>query len=219
MLETFSLPTIADLKLICKSLAALDLIFVEEQYSFIRKFHYETNWRKGKEAFFYSDGSEQAMMIIFAKEGCVINGCDSELYDDESDNSKLTELNANMPQALQKLIACKEIKRMKSTFLLWAEAEAKTINDINTGKDDQLWHYHPWLEHDGALDMLPLLHPSLRGMQEHLVWLGYKLPHSFLEHLVGKQIINQKELSLLDSKLELGPQQQLHLQELGFTLI
>ena len=100
MLETFSLPNNADLKLIYKSLAALDLIFVEEQYSYIRKFHYETNWRKGKEAFFYSDGYEQAMMIIFAKEDCVINGCDSELYDYESDNSKLTELIANMPQAL-----------------------------------------------------------------------------------------------------------------------
>ncbi len=118
MLATFSLPTMADLKLICKSLAALDLIFVEEQYSYIRKFHYETNWRKGKEAFFYSDGFEQAMMIIFAKEGCVINGCDSELDDDESDNSKLTELIANMPKALQKLMSGKEIKRMKSTFLL-----------------------------------------------------------------------------------------------------
>ena len=122
-----------------------------------------------------------------------------------------------MPKALQKLIACKEIKRMKSTFLLWAEA--KTINDTNTGKDEQLWHYRPWLEHDGALDMLPLLHPSLRGMQEHLVWLGYKLPDSFLEQLVGKQIISQKELSVLDFKLELSPQQQLHLQELGFTII
>ena len=217
MLETFSLPTMADLKLICKSLAALDLIFVEEQYSYIRKFHYETNWRKGKEAFFYSDGSEQAMMIIFAKECCVINGCDSELYDYESDNSKLTELIANMPKALQKLMAGKEIKRMKSTFLLWAEA--KTINDTNTGKDEQLWHYHPWLEHDGALDMLPLLHPFLRGMKEHLIWLGYKLPHSFSEQLVGKQIINQKELSLLDSKLELSSQQQLNVQELGFILI
>lgn len=119
------------------------------------------------------------MMIIFAKEGCVINGCDSELYDYESDNSKLTELIANMPKALQKLMTGKEIKRMKSTFLLWAEA--KTINDTNTGKDDQLWHYHPWLEHDGAFDMLPLLHPSLPGMQEHLIWLGYNLPDSFLE--------------------------------------
>ena len=217
MLETFSLPNNADLKLICKSLAALDLIFVEEQYSFIRKFHYETNWRKGKEAFFYSDGSEQAMMIIFAKEDCVINGCDSELYDYESDNSKLTELIANMPKALQKLMAGKEIKRMKSTFLLWAEA--KTINDTNTGKDDQLWHYHPWLEHDVAFDMLPLLHHSLKGMHEHAVWLGYKLPDNCLEQLVGKQIINQKELSLLDVKLELSTQQQLHLQELGFTII
>lgn len=205
MLETFSLPTIADLKLICKSLAALDLIFVEEHYSLIRKFHYETNWRKGKEAFFYSDGSEQAMMIIFAKEGCVINGCDSELYDYESDNSKLTELIANMPKALKKLMSGKEIKRMKSTFLLLSEA--KTINDINTGKDDQLWHYHPWLEHDVAFDMLPLLHHSLKGMHEHAVWLGYKLPHGYLEQLVGKQIISQKELSLLDVKLELSTQQ------------
>ena len=56
-------------------------------------------------------------------------------------------------------------------------------------------------------------------MKEHLVWLGYKLPDSFLEQLVGKQIISQKELSLLDVKLELSSQQQLNVQELGFTLI
>ena len=142
---------------------------------------------------------------------------DSELYDYESDNSKLTELIANMPKALKKLMSGKEIKRMKSTFLLLSEA--KTINDINTGKDDQLWHYHPWLEHDVAFDMLPLLHHSLKGMHEHAVWLGYKLPDNCLEQLVGKQIINPKELSLLASKLELSTQQKLHLQELGFNLI
>ena len=56
-------------------------------------------------------------------------------------------------------------------------------------------------------------------MHEHAVWLGYKLPDNCLEQLVGKQIINQKELSLLDVKLELSTQQQLHLQELGFTII
>ena len=34
-----------------------------------------------REAFFATDGSGQSMIVLFAPEGCVINGVDSELYD------------------------------------------------------------------------------------------------------------------------------------------
>ena len=60
---------------------------VEEEWSFIRHYTYNPAWRKGKEAFFATDGSDQSMIVMFAPEGCVINGVDSELYDWEEKTS------------------------------------------------------------------------------------------------------------------------------------
>ena len=75
------LPNAERLKNFCKGLATLDIIMVEEEWSFIRHYTYNPAWRKGKEAFFATDGSDQSMIVMFAPEGCVINGVDSELYD------------------------------------------------------------------------------------------------------------------------------------------
>ena len=70
------LPNAERLKNFCKGLAALDIIMVEEEWSFIRHYTYNPAWRKGKEAFFATDGSDQSMIVMFAPEGCVINGVD-----------------------------------------------------------------------------------------------------------------------------------------------
>ena len=94
------LPNAERLKNFCKGLAALDIIMVEEEWSFIRHYTYNPAWRKGKEAFFATDGSDQSMIVLFAREGCVINGVDSELYDWEES---------------------REVKKMKSTFCVWTE--------------------------------------------------------------------------------------------------
>ena len=59
---------------------------------------------KGKEAFFATDGSDQSMIVLFAPEGCVINGVDSELYDwEEKTLPRIEDLTDGMPPALQKL--------------------------------------------------------------------------------------------------------------------
>ena len=65
------LPNAERLKNFCKGLAALDIIMVEEEWSFIRHYTYNPAWRKGKEAFFATDGSDQSMIVMFAPEGCV----------------------------------------------------------------------------------------------------------------------------------------------------
>ena len=66
------LPNVGRLQSFCKGLAALDIIMLEEEWSFIRHYTYNPTWRKGKEAFFATDGSDQSMMVIFAPEGCII---------------------------------------------------------------------------------------------------------------------------------------------------
>jgi len=55
----------------------LDIIMLEKEWSFIRHYTYNPAWRKGKEAFFATDGSDQSMIVMFTPEGCVINGVDS----------------------------------------------------------------------------------------------------------------------------------------------
>ena len=115
------LPDVERLKKFCKGLAALDVIMVEEEWSFIRHYTYDPAWRKGKEAFFATDGSDQSMIVIFAPEGCVINGVDSERYDWEEKLPRIEDLTAGMPPALQKLMSSREVKKMKSTFCVWTE--------------------------------------------------------------------------------------------------
>ena len=62
------LPNAERLKNFCKGLAALDIIMLEEEWSFIRHYTYNPAWRKGKEAFFATDGSDRSMIVMFAPE-------------------------------------------------------------------------------------------------------------------------------------------------------
>ena len=58
------LPNAERLKNFCKGLAALDIIMLEEEWSFIRHYTYNPAWRKGNEAFFATDGSDQSLSLI-----------------------------------------------------------------------------------------------------------------------------------------------------------
>ena len=135
------LPNAERLKNFCKGLAALDIIMVEEEWSFIRHYTYNPAWRKGKEAFFATDGSDQSMIVLFAPEGCVINGVDSELYDWEEKFPRIEDLTDGMPPALQKLMGSREVKKMKSTFCVWTE-------------DGSTWHCNPMDGEDASKDLL-----------------------------------------------------------------
>ena len=73
------LPDVERLKKFCKGPAVLDVIMVEEEWSFIRHYTYNPAWRKDKEAFFATDGSDQGMIGMFVPEGCVNSGGGTEL--------------------------------------------------------------------------------------------------------------------------------------------
>ena len=148
--DLFGLPNAERLKNFCKGLAALDIIMVEEEWSFIRHYTYNPAWRKGKEAFFATDGSDQSMIVMFAPEGCVINGVDSELYDWEEKFPRIEDLTDGMPSALQKLMGSREVKKMKSTFCVWTE-------------DGTTWHCNPMDGEDASKDLreCPRCHSTL----------------------------------------------------------
>ena len=151
------LPNAERLKNFCKGLAALDIIMLEEEWSFIRHYTYNPAWRKGKEAFFATDGGDQSMIVMFAPEGCVINGVDSELYDWEEKLPRIGDLTAGMPPALQKLMSSREVKKMKSTFCVWTE-------------DGSAWHCNPMDGEDASKDLLPLIDGDPQTYVEYGKW-------------------------------------------------
>lgn len=151
------LPNAERLKNFCKGLAALDIIMVEEEWSFIRHYTYNPAWRKGKEAFFATDGSDQSMIVMFAPEGCVINGVDSELYDWEKKLPRIEDLTDGMPPALQKLMGSREVKKMKSTFCVWTE-------------DGITWYCNPMDGEDASKDLLPLIDGDPQTYVEYGKW-------------------------------------------------
>lgn len=51
------------------------------------------------------------MIVLFAPEGCVINGVDSELYDWEEKLPRIEDLTDGMPTALQKLMTSMRSRR------------------------------------------------------------------------------------------------------------
>ncbi len=166
MLSTKDLSTLPDverLKNFCKGLAALDIIMLEEEWSFIRHYTYNPTWRKGKEAFFATDGSDQSMIVMFAPEGCVINGVDSELYDWERKLPNIEDLTEGMPYILQKLMNSREVKKMKSTFCVWTE-------------DGTTWNCNPINGKDASEDLLSMIDGNPQTYVEYGKWHSADLP-------------------------------------------
>ena len=151
------LPDVNRLRAFCKGLAALDIIMLEKEWSFIRHYTYNPIWRRGKEAFWATDGSEQSMIIMFTSEGCVINGVDSELYDWEEKLPRIEDLTNGMPSALQKLMNSREVKKMKSTFCVWTE-------------DGVVWHCNPMAGEDASKDLLSMIDGNPQTYVEYGKW-------------------------------------------------
>lgn len=173
MLSTKDLSTLPDtgrLKNFCKGLAALDIIMLEEEWSYIRHYTYNPTWRKGKEAFFATDGSDQSMIVMFAPEGCVINGVDSELYDWEKKLPNIEDLTEGMPSTLQKLMNSREVKKMKSTFCVWTE-------------DGATWNCNPINGKDASEDLLSMIDGNPQTYVEYGKWHSADLPLDVVRQL------------------------------------
>lgn len=193
MLSTKDLSTLPDtgrLKNFCKGLAALDIIMLEEEWSFIRHYTYNPTWRKGKEAFFATDGSDQSMIVMFAPEGCVINGVDSELYDWEKKLPNIEDLTEGMPSTLQKLMNSREVKKMKSTFCVWTE-------------DGATWKWNPINGKDASEDLLSMIDGNPQTYVEYGKWHSADLPLDVVRQLCeGVPLTKEMVLALNPKRSE-----------------
>ena len=198
------LPNAERLKNFCKGLAALDIIMLEEEWSFIRHYTYNPAWRKGKEAFFATDGSDQSMIVMFAPEGCVINGVDSELYDWEEKLPRIEDLTDGMPPALQKLMGSREVKKMKSTFCVWTE-------------DGTTWHCNPMDGEDASMDLLPTIDGNPQTYVEYGKWFyPADLPLEAVRQLADGVPVTKELVAVLNPKRNEWEEIKAGLDKIGY---
>ena len=199
------LPNAERLKKFCKGLAALDIIMLEEEWNFIRHYAYNPVWRKGKEAFFATDGSDQSMIVLFAPEGCVINGVDSELYDWEEKLPHIEDLIAGMPPALQKLMTSREVKKMKSTFCVWTE-------------DGTTWHCNPMDGEDASKDLLPTIDGNPQTYVEYGKWFyPADLPLEAVRQLADGVPVTKELVAALNPKRNEWEEIKAGLDKIGYS--
>ena len=197
------LPNAERLKNFCKGLAALDIIMVEEEWSFIRHYTYNPAWRKGKEAFFATDGSDQSMIVMFAPEGCVINGVDSELYDWEEKLPRIEDLTDGMPPALQKLMGSREVKKMKSTFCVWTE-------------DGSTWHCNP-MDEDASKDLLSTIDGNPQSYVDYGKWFyPADLPLETVRQLADGVPVTKELITALNPKRSEWEEIKAGLDKIGY---
>lgn len=198
------LPNAERLKKFCKGLSALDIIMLEEEWNFIRHYTYNPVWRKGKEAFFATDGSDQSMIVLFAPEGCVINGVDSELYDWEEKLPHIEDLIAGMPPALQKLMTSREVKKMKSTFCVWTE-------------DGTTWHCNPMDGEDASKDLLPTIDGNPQTYVEYGKWFyPADLPLEAVRQLADGVPVTKELVAALNPKRNEWEEIKAGLDKIGY---
>ena len=197
------LPNVNRLKAFCKGLAALDIIMLDEEWSFIRHYTYNPTWRKGKEAFFATDGSDQSMMVMFTSDGCVINGVDSELYDWEEKLPRIEDLTNGMPSALQKLMNSREVKKMKSTFCVWTE------NGV-------AWHCNPMDGEDASKNLLSMIDGNPQTYVEYGKWFPADLPLKIVRQLCDEVPLTKEMIAELNPKRNEWDEIKAELEGIGY---
>ena len=160
---------------------------LENEWSFIRQYTYNPAWRKGKKAFLATDGSDQNMIVMFAPEGCVISGVDSELYDWEKKLSRIEDLTEGMPSALQKLMGSHEVKNMKSAFCVWTE-------------DGISWHCNPMDGEDASGDFLSMIDVEAQPYVEYGKCFPADLPLEVVRKLAQGTPMTKEMVTALNYK-------------------
>lgn len=159
------LPAIDTLVSVCRSLAALDLIYedrLHKEASGNLEFHQPWAKKEGEKAFLIDWEGHDNLVVWFSPHGCVIKGHDEEStmnpqvapYELETQHGmKLYPgLLKGFPEEFRSFLSEPNFQTSNATFVIWRK------------KDDDRWHIGPivwptrkpnrWTTHDGSDDLL-----------------------------------------------------------------
>ena len=135
-----NLPNKEKLQKICKSISVLDAI-ISQDWEY-RYYSYNQKWRKDEELFEMRDGCGDQMLILFTKNGCVINGFAHELYDFEENLPSKSELIKGIPDVFNDFILGEPVATIGTTFCIWTNENNQwqlgNIKHFKDGSDEML---------------------------------------------------------------------------------
>ncbi len=135
-----NLPNKEKLQKICKSISVLDAI-ISQDWEY-RYYSYNQKWRKDEELFEMRDGCGDQMLILFTKNGCVINGFAHELYDFEESLPSESELIKGIPDVFNDFILGEPVATIGTTFCIWTNENNQwqlgNIKHFKDGSDEML---------------------------------------------------------------------------------
>ena len=140
---------------------------------------------------------------LFAPEGCVINGVDSELYDWEEKLPRIEDLTDGMPTALQKLMTSHEVKKMKSTFCVWT-------------KDGIAWHCNPMDGEDASRDLLSRIDGEAQTYVEYGKWFPADLPLEAVRRLADGAPVTKELVAALNPRRSEWEEIKAGLDKIGY---
>jgi len=130
-----SLPDRHKLKEICKSISVIDAILSEDWLG--RYYTFNSKWADNEEFGSMKNGQGDELLILFRKDGCVINGMTHEYY--PKDKIKLTN---GLPKIYDEFIFGEPVNSIGTTFCLWTNNEnvwqIGTLESFEDGSDQML---------------------------------------------------------------------------------
>ena len=135
-----NLPNKEKLQKICKSISVLDAI-ISQDWEY-RYYSYNQKWGEDEELFEMRDGCGDQMLILFTKNGCVINGFAHELYDFEESLPSESELIKGIPDVFNDFILGEPVATIGTTFCIWTNENNQwqlgNIKHFKDGSDEML---------------------------------------------------------------------------------
>lgn len=147
--ENYSnLPDRHKLKSICKSISVLDAIISEDWLD--RYYTFNSKWAENEEFCGMKNGQGDELLILFRKDGCVINGMTHEYY--PKDKVRLTK---GLPKIYNEFIFGEPVNSIGTTFCIWTN-------------DDNVWQIgEPECFDDGSEEMLAIFD---NNPQTYITW-------------------------------------------------
>ena len=197
------LPDKTKLQTICKAISVLDAILSPEwEY---RYYSYNKQWSADEEFCEMRDGSGDQMLILFRKEGVVING-----FAHEFKQQNKQQLTKDLPPVFNEFIFGEPVKTIGTTFCLWTTEQKKwTTGKIENTED-----------HSG--EMLKIFDGN---PQTYINWAAEYFEESYKESGIpletvtkiykGETLTKQMVLSIVD-QVEDWEQLKTDLNEIGY---
>ncbi len=197
------LPDRTKLQAICKAISVLDAILSPEwEY---RYYSYNKQWSADEEFCEMRDGSGDHMLILFRKDGCVINGFAHEYK--QPDKQRITN---GLPPVFNKFIFGEPVKTIGTTFCLWTTEQKNWI----TGRIEN--------DEDHSGEMLKIFDGN---PQTYIDWATEYFEESYKESGIpletvakiykGETLTKQMVLSITD-QVEDWEQLKTDLNEIGY---